>query len=1056
LIFMTVSPGNPFWSSSKKRLFSDPVLIAAFVLMAIFLIFGIAETRLLELVPNERLFSRPVLSAGSLTGEQPSIDLGAVGEPGDYSTMLIRLDFKTSDTTNYPNLLQTDSLNRGLRLESSGRTFGLVAGSPTTPPEGFILSENLSPNLWHSLILRVIGGHYVSIKIDGVAVGPLILSIPFSMQNVRIGIGYDDVRRFQGTIKNINVFVGSSHLLGIWLAILDVRIRWLLIAFLIVFTQRYFAFNPLTPADRLRFSALKRVSQQVPPTFLSPIIFLSILLNLSAILYSFAARHFLQESEIVAKALLPGFERLNGAPPFNSTLPIFILVEMSLIGSLASCWVITLLGGLRLDLVSRNMVVAATCIFSAASFFLIDGSVPRLLVACAIALPLIPMMLWSGIVHALPNTPLVAALAVLRRIYNSLQLVIAAKESLTAAASAALLRQTTQLSPIAGKGLIFAAGILLCGILAWPVFQTWYPVVIPNDYVEATDSFQIRNPSGTVDIVRDEIAECLSVPDSQDSDEASSTTRNRPSNFNCRGLILPKADRKHLKDSVMATASWQGEVGRTLFHHSYIFVPARRFLTYGFDQAVPYLYGYGNTIFHAFLMQLDGGATLSSYFRTFPIAELVGLIAIALLVLLVTHSGWMTLSGFALSLIAFYSITYVPVFLAASFSPARYLGLVLQMASMCLCCRNAIGARFLLLPATAALSLFWNAEFALLGLAGQVLLTIAPRIRLTLAQRALLLVSLIACPLGYTSFFHGSPDIIKTVQLSFFNIGMPFMNRTETVWFFVGLIAAEFFLFCMSMLFSGNERTLRLCYLPVLALLMVKYIYNPAPPHLYLVFTSLWPVLLLYLPPPSSTAHPMRIGSALIDSILVAAVAVPFAVQAGITYGEEAKAFRTQYISDFVVNTWGSLGESIGFVAPELPISERVKSIKKQITPEDTLIILSPYDQILNFYINSQKICGHFDLLSNLATKDIENALLTCSIRSSKTLIVYDHASETPCPTGYLQTQSRCALKATTKGNLTDFRDRLLPFVKLVGSDENLLFYRPTGPSAQNANASIN
>jgi hypothetical protein len=45
---------------------------------------------------------------------------------------------------------------------------------------------------------------------------------------------------------------------------------------------------------------------------------------------------------------------------------------------------------------------------------------------------------------------------------------------------------------------------------------------------------------------------------------------------------------------------------------------------------------------------------------------------------------------------------------------------------------------------------------------------------------------------------------------------------------------------------------------------------------------------------------------------------------------------------------------------------------------------------------------------------------------------------------GYLKTYSRCALKATTKGNLTNFRDRLLPFVELVGSDENLLFYRPT------------
>lgn len=241
------------------------------------------------------------------------------------------------------------------------------------------------------------------------------------------------------------------------------------------------------------------------------------------------------------------------------------------------------------------------------------------------------------------------------------------------------------------------------------------------------------------------------------------------------------------------------------------------------------------------------------------------------------------------------------------------------------------------------------------------------------------------------------------------------------------------------MLFSENERALRLCYLPVLALLMVKYIYNPAPPHLYLVYTLLWPMLLLYLPPLLSTR-----------GLLIAAISVGLAALAGNTYKTDAKAFRSLFINDFAISNWNSLGESIGFVTPERPISERVKSIRKQVKPGETLIILSPYDQILNFYINPPLICGHFDLLSNLATQDIENSVLACATRSPRTLIVYDSASETPCPTGYLQTQSRCALKAATKGNLTQFRDRLLPFVTLVGSDENLRFYRPTIPFVKN------
>jgi hypothetical protein len=890
------------------------------------------------------------------------------------------------------------------------------------------------------MVMRIVEGRYVDVKIDGVPVGTMKFDIPFSTQNVRVGIGYDDTRRFHGNIKNIDILVGSSPLFGFWRAILDVRFHWFLGLFLVVFFQRYLAYYPPLQTDVERLAVLKREARNVRlTTLLTSIIHLSILLNLAAILYSIARRHFLQESEIVIQTLLPGFERLNGAPPFNSTLVIFILVEMSLIGTLAIGWATTLFGEKRLDLLSRNIAAAAICILSAALFFVIADLVPRLLLACATVLTSISMIPWSRLADAFPNAPLIAVLVLLRRTYNALQFVTAAIKSPKAAVSLAILRYKSHLSLITGKGIAFAAGILLCSALAWPVFQAWFPVAIPNDYMESADLFQIRTPSGTADITRNEMADCLRNIQPMGGGGAASATRDPPDNFNCRGSDLPRSEWNHLENSLSATTDWQGEAGRTLFHHAYIFVPAKHFLTYGFDRSVPYLYGYGNTILHAFLMQLDGGPTLSAYFSTFPIVEIGGIAAIALLVLLVTGSGWLAISGFAISLIAFYSITYAPVFLAASFSPARYLGLLLQFASICVCCRNAASPRHLLLqPLAAAASLFWNTEFALLGLVGQAMLAIAPGTKLTLTQRALLLVSLLVSPLAYAFFFQASPDIIKTVQLSFFNIGMPFMSLTEAAWLLASLIAAQLILFCMSMQFSGNERTMRLCYLPVLALLMVKYIYNPAPPHLYLVYTLVWPMLLLYLPPLFSAAGP-----------LVAAASVCFAAFAGNVYKADANAFRSVVVNDFAVNNWRSLGESVDFVAPETPISERVKSIKKQVMPGDTLIILSPYDQVLNFYINPRTICGHFDILSNLATHDIESALLACSTRSSKTLIVYDKASETPCPTGYLQTQSRCTLKAAMKGNLSNFRNNLLPFVEPVGSDTNLSFYRPTSPFVQ-------
>lgn len=510
---------------------------------------------------------------------------------------------------------------------------------------------------------------------------------------------------------------------------------------------------------------------------------------------------------------------------------------------------------------------------------------------------------------------------------------------------------------------------------------------------------------------------------------------------------MPEQDRARLRNAIEATAGWQGKSGRTLFHHSYVFIPAHHFLTFGFDRAMPYLYGFGNTLFHATLMSLAGGASISTYFSTFAAAEMFGIVSIGLLVLLITRNACAGLIGFVLSLAAFYSITYVPIFLAASFSPLRFFGLALQIAAMCLFCRSGRTSRFALLPLAAVASLFWNVEFALLGLPGQILLLLSPQVRLTIPMRALLLTALATGVVGFMLISRPSTDIVSTVQLSLFNIGMPFMSRRDVVDFLLAITSAQAALFALSFFFKGPERALRMALIPCLALLLIKFIVNPAAPHLYSVYAMIWPLCLIYLPWSKSPGLSGWTMPRLIAPALAIFVAL-FVHADGLQFKAQSEAFRNDLINDFKVSPWTGLGETIGFVTPEKGLQDRIASIKSRIQPKDTLVLLSPFDHVLNFYLNPRTLCGHFELLTNLATREVADKVMECATRSPQTLIVYDHATETQCPTDPLQTQSRCAVKFAMKSNLMDLKNRLLPYVELVGSDENLEFYRPKSLAA--------
>jgi hypothetical protein len=172
------------------------------------------------------------------------------------------------------------------------------------------------------------------------------------------------------------------------------------------------------------------------------------------------------------------------------------------------------------------------------------------------------------------------------------------------------------------------------------------------------------------------------------------------------------------------------------------------------------------------------------------------------------------------------------------------------------------------------------------------------------------------------------------------------------------------------------------------------------------------------------------------------------ALFAGRAYVEQSKNFRQHDLSDLAQTNWNNLGESFATIAPEAPLVNRIKDIERYLKPDDTLLILSPFDHLLMFYTNPRKICGHYELLTNLATKQILDKVVQCATQSHHVLIAYDNASETPCPTNPLQTGSRCKFKAVMKHNLVDVRDAVIPVIDEVGTTKDMTFYRVPDYSA--------
>ncbi len=114
----------------------------------------------------------------------------------------------------YENLMQTDSFDRGVRIElSPPRRLAIVYPPSSNSVRGVILTEQLSLEIPHHVHLDFTGDG-IRASLDGKLVADLQRA-PFviSLANIRAGVGYNHERRFSGSVDELTITYTGSHVL---------------------------------------------------------------------------------------------------------------------------------------------------------------------------------------------------------------------------------------------------------------------------------------------------------------------------------------------------------------------------------------------------------------------------------------------------------------------------------------------------------------------------------------------------------------------------------------------------------------------------------------------------------------------------------------------------------------------------------------------------------------------------------------------------------------------------------------------------------------------------
>ncbi len=611
-------------------------------------------------------------------------------------------------------------------------------------------------------------------------------------------------------------------------------------------------------------------------------------------------------------------------------------------------------------------------------------------------------------------------------------------------------------------------------LLLWIAAKAWYPVQITNDYFEIQDSVLLAESKSLPAASRSDVLSCLEILDrnvstlkagmtpseiieknlffvdskfmAQEFIEAISKVTEMASSDSAKcNLDISSEKLVKLQMPLSETGKWQSQAGRLLYHHAYLVVPALHVLQYGIMSPIPYLYGVGNTLFHAMLLKATS-PDLTNYFNTFPIAQLLGIVVLTLLVLYVTRSWLAVISSSCLILMALFHIGFQHIQLPPGFSPLRAAGFALQVASIFWLFRGKSRWRPIGAILATFFSAFWNLEFALVGAIGQGLALINPHIKYTLGRRAAYLVGIGVALIAYmllSSFLERG--YLHTMHLGLFGI-FPMLAGRYFLLFCMAMAALLALLSVAAMKFEINERAARFCLLMVIALIMIKFLYYSWIVHFYYCLALIAPLAVMYFP--WQRSFPATRGFDKRRWKIEATIALGLIFLCcfkSISYYNSARQFKEQMIEPFAKQAWTDLGENFTTTTPSEPVVSRVKAVRAQMKPNDTVLFLSPFDHLMSMYTNPERYCGHFENVTSLLTYDLIQSVVDCVRKSPTALVVYDDASAMPCPSyprsKYYDSKS-CGLKKVLQLSSGIILKELDPEFILVKKEGPLSFYR--------------
>uniref|UniRef100_B1XTF8 Uncharacterized protein n=1 Tax=Polynucleobacter necessarius subsp. necessarius (strain STIR1) TaxID=452638 RepID=B1XTF8_POLNS len=922
----------------------------------------------------------------------------------------LSLQFKSLNGSPNQNLFQTDYLNTGIRAELSGGTLAIVINNAenTERPHILIFPTMVSPGKWYELSIQAIENGNISASLkphpsDGKPTTPpfKINSAKFSISNLMIGSGFDNARKFQGDISNVSI--SANKVISKSLAN---YIYFTLVFALLLLTFNLYQLNLKNlPSEIYKFNLNNKFTLR--NTLSKFIRFISVALIAISCSNSVLRIYFFNKSTSLVTALLPSFQPYEGTPPYKSELIIFLLTELIFIG-----WYIfsNLKGSLfeKPNLSKKLHFIPYLSIFYLCLAYLLS---PHYFNKALLTLGFIVVTFYT-IVQTIIFDQLLKYLSVNIKIINF------------------GLNKTIHFRSIFKKFTFITFAILAIKFFS-PLISTWYPVVLPNDYYESVTTWDNVKSKGVIE--SDALDECIR------SNSTSLTTA-------ADKKICQDFTASNLTESLSLLNAWQGESGRILYHHSYVFIPATHYLKHGTISKIPFVYGIGNTMFSAYLMKLNGSSqSISGYFNTIPIVAITGIVFIALLCFYVSSNFLIGFLALFISLGCYYSISYTPVLIAASFNPARFIGIAIQIFSIFYLARSANIFAVILLVLSALFSLFWNFEFGVIGFFGQLsMLILCQGFKNSYQKLFSVALSILPLLLSFKLLKPINADITESINFGLFNIGVPIMPMDVILTTILTIFFAHFILIFINQKQNASIKFAKFSAGIILVLLSVKYFFNPSPPHLYLILLFIAPLYASMMPWSIPNGKTIPAIEALLLSIFFI-YAVFFTYNSGEKFTNESLAFHSKFTSNFNTLEWASFGEKIKIVTPEKPIEERVRAINavlKNENPNVKVLILSPYDHIVSFYVNPKTYCGHFELLTNVLTKNDINTIKKCVENAQYVEVIYDNALSTKCPleiNGSIN--PGCAKKLIVKNNLVHLMGEIKPLLKKHQTIGDLTFY---------------